>query len=129
MFDLPVGDESWEARRLEALARSMVDGLAVWSRELARPHDERSPTLLKHEEQRSRRMADVWETEIDHPWVRGPLNMAQVTLACGLGLEARMTDFRWRDSRPKLSAWFSQVAARPSFAATAPPGAAPPAAR
>src|SRR5437870_10660867 len=48
-FDLPAGDQAWEARRLEALARSLVDGLAVWSRELARPEDERSPTLLRHE--------------------------------------------------------------------------------
>jgi hypothetical protein len=103
--------------------------LYIWSRELARPHDERSPTLLKHEAQRSERMADLWEAAIDHPWMRAPLNMAQITRACGLGLEARMPDFRWRDGPPKLSGWFSQVAARPSFAATAPPGAAPPAAR
>src|SRR5687767_2859254 len=56
VFDLPAADEGWEARRLEALARSMVDGLAVWSRELARPQDERSPTTLRHEQQRSERM-------------------------------------------------------------------------
>src|SRR3954462_7015707 len=30
----------WDARRLEALARSMLDGLAVWGRELARPEGE-----------------------------------------------------------------------------------------
>ena len=36
-FDLPAGDQAWEARRLEALARSMLDGFAVWGRELRRP--------------------------------------------------------------------------------------------
>src|SRR5947209_10879084 len=40
-FDLPPGDQGWELRRLEAMARSMVDGLAVWSRELTRPQNER----------------------------------------------------------------------------------------
>ena len=30
------GDDSWEARRLEALARSLLDGLAVWRREILR---------------------------------------------------------------------------------------------
>src|SRR3954451_10293794 len=30
----PAGEDAWEARRLEALARSMLDGLAVWSREI-----------------------------------------------------------------------------------------------
>src|SRR5687767_5465623 len=90
VFDLPAGDEGWEARRLEALARSMVDGLAVWSRELSRPPDERSPTTIGHEQQRSERMVDLWEAQIGHPWMRGALNLAQITLACGLGLEARV---------------------------------------
>src|SRR5688572_2224261 len=83
-FDLPGGAEGWEARRLEALARSMVDGLAVWSREMSRPPDERSPTTIGHEQQRSERMVDLWEAQIGHPWMRGALNLAQITLACGL---------------------------------------------
>ena len=122
-FDLPAGDQALEARRLEALARSMLDGLAVWSREILRPQDERSPTVLHHEAQRSRRMADLWEAEIDHPLMHGALNLAQITLACALGLEARIPDFRWRPGHPKLCDWFGPIAARPSFAATAPPDA------
>ncbi|MGH8636687.1 MAG: hypothetical protein ACREUZ_06070, partial [Burkholderiales bacterium] len=109
-----------EARRLEALARSMMDGLAVWSRELGRPRDEQSPTVIAHERARSERMADLWEREIDRPWMHGPLDMAQTTLCCALGLEARIADFRWRDGRPKLCAWYEPIAARPSFQATVP---------
>jgi glutathione S-transferase len=123
VFGLPAGDQAWEARRLGGLARSMVDGLAVWGRELARPEDERSPSVLQHEAARSERMADLWEAEIDHPWMRGALNLAQITLACGLGLEARNPDFRWRSEHPKLRDWFDRLAARPSFAGTAPPSA------
>jgi glutathione S-transferase len=122
-FALPAGDQSWEARRLEALARSMVDGIAVWGRELARPPNERSPTTIRHETERARRMADLWETQIDHAMMRGALNLAQITLACGLGLEARNPDFRWRASHPRLSDWFDRIAARPSFASTAPSAA------
>ena len=120
-FDLPAGNRAWETRRLEALARSMLDGLAVWGRELGRPPNERSPTVLLHEAHRSERLADVWETEIDHPVMHGALNLAQITLACALGLEGRNPDFRWRSGHPKLCDWFERVAARPSFAATAPP--------
>ncbi|HEX9672982.1 MAG TPA: hypothetical protein VGA12_06055 [Burkholderiales bacterium] len=69
------------------------------------------------------RMADLWETEIDHPLMHGALNRVQITLACALGLEARIPEFRWRPGHPKLRAWFEPIAARPSFAATAPPGA------
>ena len=122
-FDLPAGELAWAARRLEALARSMLDGLAVWSREILRPQDERSPTVHQHEAQRSQRMADLWEAEINHPLMRGALNLAQITLACALGLEARIPDLRWRPGHPKLCEWFGRIAARPSFAATAPPGA------
>jgi glutathione S-transferase len=123
VFDCPPGEDAWEARRLEALARSMVDGLAVWSRELSRPEHERSPTIILHETHRSRRLADIWEREIDHPLMRGALNMAQITLACALGLDARNPDFQWRAGHPKLSAWYDQIATRPSLAATAPPAA------
>jgi len=122
-FELPAGDAAWEARRLEALARSLMDGVSVWGREIARPEDERSPSVIRHETDRADRIADVWETEIDHSWLRGPLNLAQITLGCALGMEARNPDFRWRPGRPKLSDWFDRIVARPSFAMTAPPAA------
>jgi glutathione S-transferase len=119
-FDLPGERRSWEARRLEALARSMLDGLSVWGREIVRPENERSPAVVEHEAQRARRMADMWEREIDHPLMHGPLNMIQLALACALGLEARNPGFLWRTDHARLTAWFDHIAARPSFAATAP---------
>jgi len=121
VFDWPAGDASWTARRLDALARSFMDGLAVWSRENGRPLGEHSPTVLAHEAQRSARMADLWESEISHPFMQGPLNLAQITLACALGLDARNPDLRWRPGHPKLCAWFDAITQRPSFVATAPP--------
>jgi glutathione S-transferase len=121
VFGLPGGEHGWEARRLEGLARSLLDGLAVWSREIGRPENERSPTVVLHETSRSGRLTDVWETEIDRPLMHGALDRIQLTLACALGLEARIPGFRWRRGHPKLSAWFDRMAARPSFAATAPP--------
>jgi len=123
VFGEPPGAAAWEARRLEALARSLVDGLAVWSREMSRPAHERSPTTILHETHRSRRLIDVWEQEIDHPLMHGALNMLQITLACALGLDARNPDFQWRAGHPKLSAWYDRIAALPSFTATAPPAA------
>lgn len=117
MFDEP----ELEARRLEALARSLCDGLAVWGREITRPEDERSPGVIEHERERMRRMTGFWEKEIGHRVMSGPLNMAQLTLACALGMEARNPDLDWRTGHPQLAAWFERIAARPSFVATAPP--------
>lgn len=120
ILTLPTGEARWEALRLEALARSMLDGLAVWMRELRRPANERSPTLLRHEADRAARMADVWEREIGHPWMHASLNMAQLTLACALALEGRCGDFAWRPARARLAAWFDAFTTRPSFVRTAP---------
>ena len=115
-------EDPWEAPRLEALARSLMDGLTVWLRELYRPPNERSPGVIRHEIDRAARMVDLWEREIAHPYMHGALNMAQLTLACALGLEARNPEFDWRSGHPRLVGWYVRIAARPSFVATAPPG-------
>lgn len=121
IFDVPGDENGWEARRLEVMARSMLDGLAVWGRELNRPVNERSPTILEHERARSQRIVDLWEQTIDHSEIHGQLNMAQITLISGLQLEIRNPEFRWRQGHPKLSAWADQITERPSIAATMPP--------
>ncbi len=120
VFDHPSGAKGWESRRLEALARSLMDGLCVWVRELNRPEDERSPTIIEHERQRSRRMAALWEREIDHPLMHGPLNMAQIALVCALHLERRNPGIQWRSDHPKLSEWTNRISERAPIAQTLP---------
>src|ERR1700730_3595543 len=120
-LDLPAAESEWEGRRLGALAVSLLDGLAVWGRELVRPEEEQSPTIIRHEAERARRLTDLWETEIDHPVMLGGLTMGQIRLGCALGLEVRNPQLHWRPQHPKLSAWYDRIAERPSFGATAPP--------
>ena len=50
-------------------------------------------------------MVDLWEDDIADTLSRGALNMAQITLARILGLEARIPEFRWRPNRRRLSNW------------------------
>jgi glutathione S-transferase len=119
-FALPAGEAAWEARRLEGQARSLMDGLAVWLRELYRPENERSPGVIRHEMDRAARLLAHWEREIAHPYMSGPLNMAQLTLACALGIEARMPALDWRTGHARLVDWYGPLAARASFHATAP---------
>ena len=61
----------WDYQRLEFSARSMCEGICVWVREMARPPDERSPTVLAHEIARAKRMADVFEGRVADPPMRG----------------------------------------------------------
>lgn len=105
--------------RLETYARSMLDGVSVWVREMRRPVGERSPTILAHEVERARRLADHWEREITHPAMNGPLVMAQLLLVVGLDFAAagRMADLE--GGRPKLADWARRMRALPSVLATA----------
>ncbi len=59
--------QGWEMRRLEAMARSMLDGLSVWGREIIyRPEGMRSEPIMAHEAARALRMVDTFEKE-DRP--------------------------------------------------------------
>lgn len=118
---VPLGGDPWEVRRLQALATSLVDGISVWNRELARPENERSPKVIRHEMERARRLVEVWEHEIAHPVMHGALNMLQILFGCTLGLEVRNAGLQWRPGHPRLVQWYEQIAARPSFQATVPP--------
>lgn len=119
-FDPPSGPELWEYGRLEALARSLMDGLSVWLRELHRPENERSPTIIAHEEERGVRLANIWEKEVQNPLLSGALNLVQITLLCALQLEKRLPELNWRAGHPNLCAWEAVMATRPSFAQTEP---------
>lgn len=107
--------------RLDGRAASLLDGLAVWFRELVRPADERSPTIIQHELDRAERLLSWWESQIGHPWMNGPFNHAQLTLGCALAFALKIRGFEWRPARPALAAWFETFSRRPSFVATEPP--------
>jgi len=119
LWAFPDGDDGWELRRLHSLCRSYLDGLSVWLREVARPAEGRFAPVIAHEQERARRLSDVWEHEIHNPLMQGPLNRTQMTLFCALDIEKLMPDFDWRTGHPNLVRWYEGLATRPSFVATA----------
>src|SRR6202166_3643310 len=66
-FSDPPHEPNWTYLRFEFRARSMCDGISVWTREMSRPASERSPTVLAHEVARSQRMAHVFEGNVADP--------------------------------------------------------------
>ena len=114
--------------RTAAMGRAMglLDGIAVWNRELRRPVTERSPGVIALETTRANRVADAMERDLTTGLYDvlpdGSLDGPPLALGCALGYcERRHTAWTWREGRPALSAWFDRLAARPSFAATVPP--------
>lgn len=120
----PAGLDGLEHRRVEAVARSMLDGVALWSREfLYREKEIRSQTIIDHECARALRLSDVFEREVLKPVLSGPLNMAQITLACTLDSRPNNSPegFTWQDNRPNLTAWVERIGRIPAVSDTAPP--------
>jgi glutathione S-transferase len=120
-FVLPEGAPGLESRRVEALVRSTLDGLAVLGREKWRPVNEQSPKIVLHETDRAKRLLNLWEQQISHPLFHGQLNMVQIVLGCTLGFADLIPEFSWRSNYPKLNSWFEALSARPSFFETKPP--------
>jgi len=116
----PASAEPWSYGRLEARARRFTDGVSVWVRELRRPPDERSPTILKHEVARAQRVAASWNDDVVHPIMQGPPTMAHLLLLVGLDVakHSQMTDLETANTR--LTQFADRLRAMPSIAATHP---------
>ena len=115
-------EADWQAGRLHALARSFLDGLAVWIREMRRPENERSLTIIAHEAARADRMLDLWETEIGTPLMQEGLTVTHLTLYCALDAARQTMGADAMASRPALAAWYTRLGDRPSLVATRLPG-------
>ena len=121
-FHRPRSEPDWAYLRLEFMARSMCDGISVWSREMHRPASERSPTVLAHEVARSQRMADVFEhRHIANPLMHGPTRMAHLILAVALERARKCGLDSLTDGRPQLASWMPSMSDLPSMQRTAQP--------
>ncbi len=109
-----------DTKGLAELGRVMglLDGIAVWNRELRRPPEERSPSVLALEQTRANRVADALAAAPPEDAA------AALALACALGYcDRRHGAWRWREGRPRLAAWYDLIADGPHFLATMPPAA------
>ncbi len=110
-------------RALAAYGRvlGMIDGIAVWNRELRRPPHERSPGVIALEAQRAARVADALEAEVAAGGFAthdaGFLALVSVLGYC----ERRHLAFPWRQERPGLAALFDRVQALACVSRTVPP--------
>jgi glutathione S-transferase len=112
-------DDDWAYRRVEAAARSLCDGIAVWTREMRRPENERSPTTLTHEAARSERLADHFETEVSRPLLQAEPTMAHLILAVALETVRIRGLGDLTASRPALRSWLERMSQLPGMRATA----------
>ncbi|ASC65307.1 hypothetical protein B9P52_13765 [Achromobacter denitrificans] len=99
----------------------LLDGVAVWNRELRRPASERSPSVIALELVRANRVADVLETQAGQG-AFSTVDAGFLALAAVLGYaERRHTVWKWREGRPVLERWFDEASRRAAFCETLPP--------
>jgi len=99
---------------------SLLDGIAVWNRELRRPESERSPSVLALEAVRADRTADVLSQDVAGGAYQ-TLDAASLALLAVLGYaQKRHTVWQWQQGRSELENWFNTFSQRPSFMDTIP---------
>ncbi len=123
-FDRVTGTPVWlppetpATRTLRHVAVGFLDGVAVWLRENARCHGEKSAAVMRYEEHRARH-ALLWLDRNAHP--PEPLDFTSLCLVCAIdiGLKRGM-GADWGKLAPGLIGWATTTAQRPSMRATAP---------
>lgn len=116
----PASDDGWQFGQLQSQAMSLLDGIAVLGRELRRPESDRSATIIAHEEDRTERLADVWEGQLDTEIMSGPLNIVQMIVVCAIDSIEYYAGRSIRKDHPALTAWHSAMHRRPAIAETIP---------
>lgn len=117
---LPDGVARWQVLRLAALADGLMDAalLARYER-AARPAELQWPAWLDGQLGKVQRALTELEREVER--LQGPLDLAQIGVACALGyLDFRFADLDWRAAHPGLTAFQQAFAQRASMQASAP---------
>lgn len=111
------GSDGWTCLARLGTAMGLLDGIAVWNRELRRPEDERSPTVTALETTRCGRTLDALNASIADPGWHGPLDASHIALMAALDYcERRHPAARWREGRAELVNWFDLMWERSGFA-------------
>lgn len=115
----------WPALAAEAEALALLDAVTVWSREMRRAEDERSPFLLEVEEEQARRELAHLDATLQAPAGEPPLTFETICLLTAFGM-MRFYDLvpDWRETYPTVAAWTDAYDALPIVADTAPTAAA-----
>ena len=111
------GAARWSALRREALGDGLNDAAVARRLEVMRPDGERSEKWIARQAAAMTRALNVLEQEADS--FADSFDIGALAVMSALSyLDLRFADDKWRDGRPKLTAWFDKVSARQSYQAT-----------
>lgn len=112
------GAERRETMRRLALADGMMDKAVRWLDERFQAQNDDTAARIAGFRAAMERTLDGLEAAPPPP--AGRFDAGDVALLSLLGyLDFRFAELPWRDTRPRLAAWYGELLARPSVAATA----------
>jgi len=114
------GPARWKALRRQALGDGILDAAILTRYETGvRPKELQWGDWVDGQMRKVRGALDA----LEHENLNGPFDIGTLTIACALGyLDFRFPQEEWRKTRPKLAAWYAEIANRPSMKATMPQG-------
>ena len=107
----------WKALGLQALGDGIMDAAVACRYETIQMEDKRNPDHI------ARYMATVRAglDALEQVSLNETPTIGEVTVGCALGyLDFRYGDLGWRDTHPKLAAWYARFSQYPSMLATVP---------
>lgn len=112
---IPIGgSERWAVLRAQALADGMLDDAYLNVMESRRPEAQRSLEAMAARVDSLSRSVPLLEAGMSE--LVGPLNLAQIAVACTLGyLDFRLPELNWRAGHLGLDVWFQNFSRRPSM--------------
>lgn len=112
------GAARWRALRQQALGDGIMDAAVGARMEQGRPQEAARDAAVARNKMVVERALDLLESDVPIQHV----DIGTLTLACALGyLDLRFAADAWRTGRPRLAAWYEEMAARPELTQTAPP--------
>ncbi len=113
----PPGAARWRALKLQAVGDGILDAAVGRRGEQAKPEEAARTAWMERQKAAVGRALDLLESEPPHR----ALDIGSIAVACALGyLDFRFGAEPWRESHPKLAAWYAEFAKNKAIADTAP---------
>jgi glutathione S-transferase len=116
MFPSP-GVPRWRALKFQAMGDGILDASVPRRGEMMKPQDEGRAAWVARQRAAVDRTLDALEADPPHR----AIDIGSVTVACALGyLDFRFAAQPWRETHPKLAAWYETFAQNRGIADTVP---------